>query len=325
MSDKENPLVSVIIPCYKQAHFLSEAIESVLRQTYRNVETIVIDDGSPDNTSEVAARYAEVKCVRQENRGLSGARNRGIAESKGEYLVFLDADDRLLPHALETNLRCLLDHPECAFSCGHRVDIAADGTPLPTNLWPCVDSEHYLHLLRRNYIGPPAVVMYRRWVFNEVGLFDEKRNAAEDWDMYLRIARLHPIHCHHRVIVEYRIHSTSMSRKPAMMLSACSSVLRAQKKYVKGNSKYEEAYKAGYKHVREIDGEKLVNQIRKQVRAGDWLGASFNVRILIRYYPTGVVHHALRKLRRVLFNLKGNDDLEESYPEKLEQERSKYQ
>jgi glycosyltransferase involved in cell wall biosynthesis len=84
MKNEQTPTVSVIIPCYKQAHLLGEAIESVLeQQTSGQVEVIVVDDGSPDNTSEVAARYATVKCVRQENQGLSAARNTGLRESTG--------------------------------------------------------------------------------------------------------------------------------------------------------------------------------------------------------------------------------------------------
>jgi glycosyltransferase involved in cell wall biosynthesis len=78
-----SPLVTVVIPCYNQAHFLGEAIESVLSQSYRNFEIIVVDDGSTDNTSEVASHYEEVRLVRQENRGLAGARNSGLAEAEG--------------------------------------------------------------------------------------------------------------------------------------------------------------------------------------------------------------------------------------------------
>src|SRR3712207_5573157 len=112
------PLVSVVIPCYKQAHFLGEAIESVLAQSYPHFEVVVVDDGSTDNTSEVAARYPGVRCVRQDNQGLAAARNSGLAHSKGEYLLFLDADDRLLPHALEVGVERLEAHPECAFVSG---------------------------------------------------------------------------------------------------------------------------------------------------------------------------------------------------------------
>ena len=113
-------LVTVVIPCYNQAHFLTEAIESVLSQSYPNFEVVVVDDGSTDDTSEVAGRYPQkVRLIRQENRGLSGARNTGIGHARGEYVVFLDADDRLLPEALEVGIEQLEAHPECAFVSGH--------------------------------------------------------------------------------------------------------------------------------------------------------------------------------------------------------------
>ena len=93
----DSPVVSVVIPCYRQAHFLPDAIESVLAQTYPHFEIIVVDDGSPDDTRAVAGRYPGVRCLRQRNRGLSAARNAGLAASIGTYVVFLDADDRLTP------------------------------------------------------------------------------------------------------------------------------------------------------------------------------------------------------------------------------------
>src|ERR687889_2943029 len=121
------PLVSVVIPCYNQAHFLGEAIESVLAQSYPNFEIIVVDDGSMDDTSEVAGSYPKVRLVRQENQGPSGARNAGLARSEGEYVVCLDADDRLLPEALKTGLKHLEAHPECAFVHGHYRHITVEG------------------------------------------------------------------------------------------------------------------------------------------------------------------------------------------------------
>src|SRR5918995_6377717 len=111
-------LVSVVIPCYNQAHFLGEAIVSVLAQSYPRFEIIVVDDGSTDDTPEVAARYPGVRYVYQNNQGVSAARNSGLARSEGEYVVFLDADDRLLPEALETGLKCLKTHSGCAFASG---------------------------------------------------------------------------------------------------------------------------------------------------------------------------------------------------------------
>src|SRR5215212_10726407 len=139
--DAEVGLVSVIIPCYNQAHFLGEAIESVISQSYKNFEIIVVDDGSTDNTSEVASSYEEVRLVRQQNRGLAGARNRGLGEARGEYVVFLDSDDRLVSEALEVGVRELEAHPECAFVSGHYRAIDAAGSPAPASHLPRVEGD----------------------------------------------------------------------------------------------------------------------------------------------------------------------------------------
>src|SRR5215831_17387476 len=101
-SEERAALVSVIIPCYKQAYFLPDSIGSVLAQTYPGTELIVVDDGSPDNVSELVERYPGARCVQQENRGLAEARNAGFRASTGAYVVFLDADDRLIPNAVES-------------------------------------------------------------------------------------------------------------------------------------------------------------------------------------------------------------------------------
>src|SRR5215216_7819784 len=96
------PLVSIVIPCYRQAHLLGDAIESALSQTYPRVEVVVVDDGSPDDPASVVARHPEVHFVQQANQGGSVARNAGLRASRGEYVVFLDGDDVLLPHAVDT-------------------------------------------------------------------------------------------------------------------------------------------------------------------------------------------------------------------------------
>src|SRR5215211_7843247 len=129
---KKQPRISVVIPCYNQAKYLGEAIESVLGQTYGNSQIVVVDDGSTDDTEEVAGRYEKVECVRQENRGLAEARNAGVRASRGEYLVFLDADDRLKEGALEAGVNSLDANPLCAFVSGKYNLVAADGSAIPS-------------------------------------------------------------------------------------------------------------------------------------------------------------------------------------------------
>ncbi len=293
------PLVSVVIPCYNQAHFLGEAIESVLAQTHRSFEVVVVDDGSTDGTSEVAGRYPKVRLVRQENRGLSGARNSGLAVSEGEYVVFLDADDRLLPEALEVGVERLGDRPECAFVSGHIRYIAADGSPLPSPRSPHVNA-HYLALLHYNYIWMPAVVMYRRDVFGSVGGFNPSPSlrAVEDWDLYLRIARRFPTHHHGEVVAEYRRHGTNMTRDYALMLKATMAVLRSQRKHVKGNRRYEEAYRTGVSTGQEYYGVPLANAVRNHMQKREWKRALRGVLVLLRYYPQGLALLNGRRMER---------------------------
>ena len=109
--------MSVVIACYNQARFLGEAIESALAQGYPDFEIVVVDDGSTDDTSEVTGRYPGVRLVRQDNRGPPRRATRGWARAGGEYVVFLNADDRLLPGALEVGVGCLESRQQHAFAC----------------------------------------------------------------------------------------------------------------------------------------------------------------------------------------------------------------
>ena len=292
------PLVSVVIPCYNQAHFLSEAIGSVLAQSHPNFEIIVVDDGSTDNTSEVAGHYQKVRLVRQENQGLSAARNSGLARSEGEYVVFLDADDRLLPEALEVGVGYLDVRPECAFVSGHYRNIAADGSPLPVRKQRYVEKNHYLALLSGNYVGPPVVVMYRRVVFESVGAFDTSVNPSADHDMNLRIARRFPVGCHRKVVAEYRQHGTNMSGNPARMLKSSQTVRRSHRKLVKGNKQYEEAVETGIKRSQDYFGGLLISELRTHLQKREWKRALQGMLVLVWYYPLGLTLLSERRIEQ---------------------------
>lgn len=304
MSSSSQPLVSVVIPCFNQAHFLGEAIGSVLAQTYRNFEIIVLNDGSTDDTLGVAARYPHVRCVTQKNQGLSAARNAGLRESRGELLVFLDADDRLLPDALRINVECLSARPECAFVFGRGRVIDSDGSPTPITQPPCAGGDHYGSLLQGNYIWMHQVI-FRRVVFDRFGGFDVSLRAAEDYDLYLRIARALPIYGHDEVITEYRKHGGSMSSNNELMLKATMTVLHSQREHVRGRAEYASAYKSGMKFSKEFYAEPLVERVRLHVRArSNWRLTARDVLLLLRYYPRGVAWHAYRKLYCTVFSSK---------------------
>ena len=292
----EANLVSVIIPCYNQAHYLREAIESLAAQSYEHFEIIVIDDGSTDNTREVAERYEGVKCISQSNRGLAAARNAGLKASRGEYLLFLDADDRLLSDALDIHVKALASHPDCAFVYGHVKLIAADGSPLASPLQVRVDREHYFELLRRNYIWTPGAVLYRRTALATVSGFNTNVSASADFDLNLRLARMFPIHCHDRAVLEYRRHNSNMSGDPKVMLASSIKVLRWQRKFTKGNRQYETALESGIKTTQLGYGEKLVKAVANQLRDHKFKQALPGIVALLKFYPRGFAKHVVRKV-----------------------------
>jgi glycosyltransferase involved in cell wall biosynthesis len=287
------PLVSVIIPCYNQGKYLGEAIESILAQTYRHFEIIVIDDGSTDETGEVAGRYEGVRCVRQENRGLSGARNRGIEESRGELMVFVDADDRLKRGGLEAGVKAMREHADCSLVFGHYENIMQDGSlTLPPRL--CAESEHYLELLRLNFIGMHATVMYRRSVLDKVGGFDTSLRACEDYDIYFRIAREHKIVCHHELVAEYRQHPAQMSRDPILMLKSVKAVFNSQKRFIKGDRQYEEAYNSGVRYWQ----EHLISRIAHFKSAREWGPMARGMIFLLLHNPRRFGTALVKQVRR---------------------------
>jgi len=261
-------LISVVIPCFNHARFLPEAIESVLTQNYPNFEVIVVDDGSTDNTPEIVRRYPSVRYVYQENAGLSVARNTGLQHSRGGFLVFLDADDRLLPHALETGVSCIREHPECAFVSGHCRVIDSSGAILPSPRQLRVENEHYLKLLRAgSYIWCPATVLYQRDIFDFVHGFNVALSPAADYELYLRVTRDFPVYSHKHVIAEYRQHSSNMSRDVLAMKRAALAAHEAQWHFVKTNRHYREAYDAGTRFWQnDYPFQQLVSRIREIVR-----------------------------------------------------------
>ncbi len=296
MPDQRSKLVSVIIPCYNQAQYLGEAIASVLGQTYGHYEIIVVDDGSTDDTAAVAARHAGVRCLRKKNGGLAAARNTGLRASEGDYVVFLDADDRLLPDALEAEAGCLDSDPACAMAYGHVRLIDGAGRPLASPEQVTVESDHYFELLRRNFIWTPGAVMYRRAALDEVGDFTAAVSASADYDLNLRVARGHAVRCLDRVVLEYRRHGKNMSDGFGLMLSHSVAVLRAQRKHVRGDRRYEAALNGALSGTREYYGEKMVGELRSRVGARDWRRAAAGTLALLRHYPHGLARHACRKL-----------------------------
>jgi len=288
--------VSVVIPCFNQAHYLGEAIESVLAQTHPDLELTVVDDGSSDNTCEVAARYPGVRCIRQPNKGVAAARNAGLARSSGAFAVFLDADDRLLPDAIEVGLASLAEHPEAAFAAGMPRDIGADGTVIRVGGQPVIAHDHYLNLLEDCFIWSGSSMVYRRSAIQAVGGFSETLTAADDYDLYLKLARRYPVVCHDAVVTEYRRHGSNTTRNAAVVLTSQLQVLRRQRSELR-NRRERAARRAGIRKTRAEQGQALADGVWAAWRRGKWRLAWRGARTLARSHPAGLLRLARRTPR----------------------------
>ena len=286
--------VSVVIPCYKQAHFLPDALQSVLEQSFPAREIIVVDDGSPDGVADVVQQFPGVQSIRQRNRGLAAARNAGLRASHGEYVVFLDADDRLLPNHLETGLRGFDHQPSAALVIGDYRYFGAEGLEHQHNCGET--SDMYARILRGGFPGSVHTVMVRRAILDKVGAFRTSLRSAEDHDLWLRIARCAPVYCHHELVAEYRRYEGQMSRQWDVMLRSVLRVHGRQWSWVRGHREREAAFWAGLRHHLMACGEPLLWQTVECARQKQWRVALRYLRTLLRYYPEGVLRLVSRKV-----------------------------
>ena len=204
-----DPLVSVVIPAWNCSRWIDEALESVYSQTYRNLEIVVVDDGSTDDTAQILGRHGDrIRYFHQPNAGTGAARNAGVAQARGELIAFLDNDDVWMPEKLERQVRALQGWPQCGlvFADGRRFNEAGvrPESLLPSRLEPWMDEcrtedpEVFVGSLAREfYFGCPissaSAVLARRSVIVAVGGFDEGLTITDDYDLWLRIARECPV------------------------------------------------------------------------------------------------------------------------------------
>ncbi len=214
---KSEPLVSVIIPTYNRDRFVSDAIESCLAQTHPHCEIIVVDDGSTDDTAALLREGygGRIRTLHQPNQGPGIARNTGIAAANGDFIHFLDADDRLHPRKIEIGLAAFRRRPEVAVIYTHFQFVAADGTtPLETPAFEDFAADAFCEHLRMT--GCHILIsssMYRSEALRAVGGFahDVDFRSAEDWDLFLRLAARYQFHGINQRLVYRRMHDAMMS------------------------------------------------------------------------------------------------------------------
>lgn len=224
-----NPLFSIIIPCYNQAHFLPDCLESLLKQSFPNWEAIVVNDGSTDTTSEVAKSYqnkdARIKLVEKENGGLSSARNFGIQSAQGNRFIFLDADDYLYPNCLiEISKLVVQDSDQVLIQYGYSY-VSEDKMTILHSVLPS-QQKNIIPQIFSSVLGPCHSICISKKLFDSIGFFDESLRSVEDWDFWLRAAKAGATQKTIKMpLVYYRYVRNSMSRNAFVMYDAIKKVV----------------------------------------------------------------------------------------------------
>jgi glycosyltransferase involved in cell wall biosynthesis len=234
-----SPTVSIIIPCYRQAHFLCEAVDSALAQTYKNIEIIVVNDGSDDNTHEVAARYASrTRYVCKANGGLASARNAGIDIATGDYFLFLDADDALHPDAVAWLVEAIDRRADRLCMMGYQCFVDSPDRPEGVRAIPR-ENASVADLIIANF-GPPHCYLSSSATVRRIGAFDtDLNNSCEDWDLWCRLlydgAELITLP---KIGAYYRIMAGSMSTNAIRMNQQIAEVRRRSLKRLTADSRF---------------------------------------------------------------------------------------
>jgi hypothetical protein len=288
------PRISIVIPCYNGEDFLGNAIESCLALDYPDVEIVVVDDGSADGSVALARRYEGVTCIPQANQGQAAARNTGIRAATGEFFVFLDHDDELMPDALCIGHAFLQDRPEASFAFGVPETIGAEGEIL-SEPQPYDHTEKLLTYADAFHVRlpiPPSLALFRREIVRRVGGFDSSRRYAEDLDFFLRVLREAPGLQHNAPIARYRRHGANMSRHKASSLEAVLAVLDAQVPHVSGDPAMEAELRAGKRAWARFFGSMIPGEVFKAVKAGEFRRAFAATRTFVSHAP-GTVRGAV--------------------------------
>ncbi|MBI1357552.1 MAG: glycosyltransferase [Acidobacteria bacterium] len=223
------PEVSVVMPAYNAAGFLAEAVESVLRQSFPDFELIVVDDGSTDGTASVAGavRDSRVRCVSTPHGGASAARNHGVRLARGRYVAFLDSDDIWLDDKLSAQLAALRVRPAAGAAYGFVDSIDEQGGGRSLLMRQAENGDVYGALLVNYFLGCGSNLLVRKALLAEAGGFDESLEAAEDWDLCLRLSQRCDLVCVPKVVCLYRQRPGSLSSRLEVVERANRRVLEA--------------------------------------------------------------------------------------------------
>lgn len=238
---KNNPLVSVIIPAYNHEMYIEEALQSVINQTYKNIQFIVIDDGSTDRTAEIIEKFIKnnpdknIQFIRKQNEGICKTLNKGLALATGDYIACLASDDKWIENKLDEQVTFMVNNRNIGLVCSDAYFTKFNqDTNLKWSDYKAGMDQYFkkgiqncnMHevLLARPLICA-VTVMLRRSIFNEVDYFDEQL-PGEDTDMWLRVARKYPIGYINQPLVYYRMHGANISNNSLFLIRGLFMILR---------------------------------------------------------------------------------------------------
>lgn len=222
------PKVSVLMPSFNYARYLPTAIQSVLGQSYSNLELIITDDCSTDESREIVEHWTKldprvVPVLHQVNQGLARARNSGLAAASGEFVALCDADDVWLPHKLETQMECFRTNPDLGVVHCDSAIIDGDGSVTGQRFSSLLHDKNqktsgnlFTTLCERNFLCVPTVIL-RREAIDYAGGFEENLRSLEDWVCWTKVSRQFSFHYIDATLAQYRIHGTGLSSNPRGM------------------------------------------------------------------------------------------------------------
>lgn len=290
------PLVTVIIATYNRSKLVADAVESVQAQTYPNVEIIVVDDGSKDDTLAVLSRFgSRIRVLSQPNGGPGAARNNGIRHASGDLVAFLDDDDTWRPNKLSVQVRLFEDPDVHLVHAGimfRYEDSARDCT--------LMRGAHVdLHDMLRGIILSLNTVVVRRSVFDELGVFDESFRVAEDYEFFMRVAAKYPSHGVDEIVADVKITPNSAGRQYGASLKQAQRVLAKHSRHHGDCAVCREAVRRSRVGFRAATYGEFKEMAMAAWRRGDYLGA-MSLRFKCFYFHPGALltlpYHGARKM-----------------------------
>ena len=272
------PKVTVVIPAYNAMTYLPETLGSVLKQTFTDFEVLIVNDGSIDSIATWASAITDprVQLISQDNQGLPGTRNTGIAHAQGKYIAFLDADDLWEPTKLEKQVQCFQESQNAGVVYTWSLLVDEYGKPTGRIFASQAEGNVWRQLLETDVISNGSSAMVRRDCFEAVGVFDRTLTSAEDLDMWLRIAVQYPFAVVKEPLTLYRQYSSSMSKNRQRMFQNLQTVI-------------EKAFKAAPKEMLYLRNRAYasitLNQAWWSVDEGDRKTAKFWRQQAYSYYP----------------------------------------